>query len=50
MGEFETNVSNPDKFETLSLNDPPDSNEIRKTSVRIKERFCDDQGDLGQKE
>ncbi|CAH8461989.1 unnamed protein product [Schistosoma haematobium] len=49
MGEFETNVSNPDKFETLSLNDPPDSNEIRKTSVRIKEGFCDDQGDLGQK-
>uniref|UniRef100_A0A5K4EVN5 GOLD domain-containing protein n=1 Tax=Schistosoma mansoni TaxID=6183 RepID=A0A5K4EVN5_SCHMA len=50
MGEFETNVSNPDKFETLSLNDPSDSNEIHETSVRVKEGFCDDQGDLGQKE
>ncbi|KAH8853312.1 Golgi resident protein [Schistosoma japonicum] len=51
MGEAETNVSSLDKFEALSLNDPPNlSDEMNETSVCVNERCYGDQGDLNQKE
>ncbi|CAH8439616.1 unnamed protein product [Schistosoma turkestanicum] len=49
MAETETNTPDLDNFETLSLDDPPDSNEIRKTSVCTNEELYGDQ-DLSQKE
>ncbi|CAH8441250.1 unnamed protein product [Heterobilharzia americana] len=51
MGEGEKDVSNIDKFETLSLSDPPTSNsETNETSTCLNDEFCNDQEDSTQKE